>query len=72
MPAPLPADEQSPPSPIESPPIMTQAALALSILAAAVLYAAAHEYFAENRRDARLLAGVGGSGVVASLGLLLA
>ncbi|MCV2361915.1 hypothetical protein LNV23_00460 [Paucibacter sp. DJ1R-11] len=51
---------------------MTQAALALSILAAAVLYAAAHEYFAENRRDARLLAGVGGSGVVASLGLLLA
>jgi len=72
MPSPLPADEQAAPTPTQSPLIMTQAALALSFLAAAVLYAAAHEYFAENRRDARLLAGVGGSGVVASLGLLLA
>ncbi len=51
---------------------MIQAAFALSLLAAAVLYAAAFEYKAENRRDAQLLAGIGGSGVVASLGLLLA
>jgi len=51
---------------------MIQASIALSLLATAVLYAAAREYFSENRRDARLLAGVGGSGVVASFGLLLA
>jgi hypothetical protein len=72
MPSRLPVDAPSPQLQHKSPLNMTQAALALSFLAAAVLYAAAHEYFAENRRDARLLAGVGGSGVVASFGLLLA
>lgn len=50
---------------------MTELAIGTALLAAAVIYAAAHEYFADNRRDAKLLAGLGGGGALASLGLAL-
>ncbi|WP_165794583.1 hypothetical protein [Kinneretia aquatilis] len=50
---------------------MTEIAISIALLASAVLYAAAHEYFADNRRDAKLLAGLGGGGALAGLSLAL-
>ncbi|MBT9490966.1 MAG: hypothetical protein IV107_01160 [Paucibacter sp.] len=45
---------------------MNGIALGLAVLAASVLYIAYVEFRAENRRDASLLAGFGGSGALAS------
>jgi hypothetical protein len=50
---------------------MTEITIGIALLAATVLYAAAHAYFSNNPRDAKLLAGVGGCGALASLGLAL-
>lgn len=43
----------------------------IALLAASILYVAYVEFKAENRRDAHLLAGFGGSGVLACAGLYL-
>ena len=45
---------------------LSRRGLMATLLASAVLYAAAHEYFADNRRDAKLLAGLGGGGAGAA------
>lgn len=50
---------------------MNGIALGLAILAASILYVAYVEFKAENRRDAKLLAGFGASGALASAGLYL-
>ncbi len=49
---------------------MTQLALGLALLASAILYGAYFEYAAKNTRDAGLLAGVGGAGLLGSLAAL--
>ena len=50
---------------------MNGIALGLAVFAATVLYVAYIEFKGENRRDANLLAGFGGSGALASAGLYL-
>jgi Zn-finger nucleic acid-binding protein len=50
---------------------MNGIALGLAVFAATVLYVAYIEFRAENRRDANLLAGFGGSGALVSAGLYL-
>jgi hypothetical protein len=50
---------------------MNGIALGLAVLAASVLYVAYIEFKAENRRDANLLTGFGGTGALASASLYL-
>lgn len=50
---------------------MNGIAFGVALLAGSILYVAYVEFKAENRRDATLLAGFGGSGALASAGLYL-
>ncbi|MCV2369722.1 hypothetical protein [Roseateles oligotrophus] len=50
---------------------MNTIALGIILLAASILYAAYAEFKAENQRDFRLLAGLGGAGTLAGASLYL-
>ncbi len=58
-------------APIKKETHMNGIALGLAVLATSFLYVAYVEFRDENRRDARLLAGFGGSGALASASVFL-